>query len=108
VCELLINKPLKAAFKKQYCAWKITSRTDPGPGKKCKIDRDLIFTWTENATNDLNVKFKHDDAVQKAYLKFGQDPRNENIDKLIAHLSSLNENSIYKSLQENQTAFDAS
>jgi hypothetical protein len=99
VCDLLINKPLKAAFKKQYCAWKI--RNDPSPGKKYKLDRDLIITWAENATNDLNLKFQQDEAVQKAFLKYGQDPRNDNIDLLTAHLASLNENSIYKSLQEN-------
>ncbi len=105
VCDLLINKPLKAAFKKQYCAWKI--KNDPGPGKKYKIDRDLIITWMENATNDLNQKLQQDEAVQKAFMKYGQDPRNNNIDVLTEHLASLNENSIYKSLQENQTAFDA-
>ena len=105
VCDLLINKPLKAAFKNQYCAWKI--RTDPGPGMKYKIDRDLIITWIENATHDLNLKFKEDGSVKKAFLKFGQDPRHENTDFLLNHLSILNENCIYKSLQENQQTFDA-
>ncbi len=46
-------------------------------------------------------------SQEKAFMKYGQDPRYDNIDLLTAHLASLNENSIYKSLQENQKAFDA-
>ena len=53
-----------------------------GAWKKYKIDRDLIITWMENATNDLNQKLQQDEAVQKAFMKYGQDPRNDNIDVL--------------------------
>jgi hypothetical protein len=104
VCDILVNKPLKASFKKQYCCWKI--RTDPGPGKKYKIQRDLVITWLENATTDINNQMKEQKSIEKAFLTFGQDHREENTDMLIKHLSALNENSIYSSLQVNQTALE--
>jgi hypothetical protein len=45
LCDLIANKPIKQAFKKQYVSWKI--RSDPGPGGKYKVDRKDVISWLE-------------------------------------------------------------
>jgi DDE superfamily endonuclease len=36
ICDSIVNRPIKQAFKKQYVSWKI--RSDPGPGEKYKVE----------------------------------------------------------------------
>ncbi|KAF0706933.1 hypothetical protein AaE_013873 [Aphanomyces astaci] len=48
VCDLIINKTLKAAFKHCYCEFKIKS--DPGPGGKYSVTRESVLEWIETAT----------------------------------------------------------
>ena len=102
ICDILVNKPLKALFKKQYCSWKI--KNDPDAGVKYKFARDLVITWLENATVDVRDKMKDSRKIERAFQKFSQDYRFDNVDELMIHLAGLNENSVYASLQENQEA----
>ena len=104
VCDILVNKPLKAVFKKQYCSWKI--RTDPGPGLKYEINRDLAITWLENATVDINTNPLELKTIARAFRQYGQDLRVEQDNELKNYLKNLNENSIYASLQDQQAALD--
>ena len=104
VCDLVINKPLKAAFKRRYCAFKM--RSDPGPGGKYKVERDDVLVWIEEATKELSRKLLVDRSIAGAFKKYGQDPRCEDIAELMDGLQCLQENRIYASLLENQAALD--
>ncbi|KAG9400811.1 hypothetical protein AC1031_010249 [Aphanomyces cochlioides] len=100
VCDQIANKPLKQAFKRMYCAHKL--RIDPGSGGKYTVHRDYVLTWIEDATKEFNET--KGDVVGMAFEKFGQDHRALNTEKLNRHLISLQENSIYGALLDNQTA----
>jgi hypothetical protein len=51
VCDLIVNKPLKQAFKKCDISWKI--RSDPGPGEKYKPDRKVVIDWLEEVVEEV-------------------------------------------------------
>ncbi|OQR85418.1 hypothetical protein ACHHYP_11851 [Achlya hypogyna] len=99
VCDLIINKALKAAFKRRYCEFKI--KNDPGPGGKYIVARENVLEWIETATREIDSAQTSTSGIAAAFKKYGQDPRAKNADE-------LQENRIYASLLENQTAVDLS
>ncbi len=105
VCDMVVNKPLKQRFKQQYCAYK--TNTDPGPGGKYKLHRDTILTWLERSFENFNRANEDNKTIQKAFKRYGQDPRVEDFEKneeFVKHLAKLCENSIYNSLITQQEA----
>jgi DDE superfamily endonuclease len=104
VCDLIVNKPIKAAFKRSYCAFKM--RNDPGPGGKYVVDRDDVLVWIEEAMKEVNKSQAARNGIGHAFRKYGQDPRCEDTTELLECLTSLQENRIYASLLENQAALD--
>ena len=104
VCDLLVNKSLKQYFKKQYSSFKI--RSDPGPGGKYAVHRDDILVWMEDGVNAFNESQMTKNGIANAFSKYGQDPRSQDNNNLMHHLSGLKENSIYMSLLDNQQAVD--
>jgi hypothetical protein len=104
VCDLVLNKPLKAAFKRRYCSWKM--RSDPGPGGKYKVNRDDVLVWIEDAAKEVSRNLLVDRSIAAAFRKYGQDPRSDDTTELLEGLRSLQANRIYASLLENQAALD--
>ncbi len=95
ICDLIVNKPLKQAFKKRYTSWEI--RSDPGPGKKYKVNRKDVLCWLEEAHEELE-EMNDNYAVSKSFVANGQDPRYHDQSVLLAHLATFEENGVYKSL----------
>ena len=104
ICDLVLNKPPKQSFKEKYVSWKI--RSDPGPGGKYKVDRKDIIGWLEHSTEDLSDKLMPTKVIEKAFKKYGQDFRTTDASELDAWLVKNEENGIYKSLLDNQSAFE--
>ncbi|OQR89675.1 hypothetical protein ACHHYP_06125 [Achlya hypogyna] len=104
VCDLFLNKPLKAAFKRSCCAYKM--RCDLGPGGKYKGDRDDIVIWIEEATKEAHKKQLPTRGITEAFRRYGQDPREESNYELVDHLKGLEESRVYASLLEKQCAAD--
>jgi hypothetical protein len=89
ICDLILNKPLKQAFKKRYTSWKI--RSDPGPGKKYKVDRKDVFCWLEEAHEELEEKMRANCTVSKSFTAYGQNPRCHDQSALHARLARFEE-----------------
>ena len=73
ICDLIVNKPLKQAFKKIYVSWMI--RSDHGPGQKYKVERNDVIQWLEEAIEEVHRNLTLDSRISKAFLSYRQDHR---------------------------------
>ncbi len=83
-------------------------KVDPGVGGKYRVARDDLITWLENATEHFDNKAETTRAIERAFGKYGQDPRSSDQSHLMEYLAGHEENGIYGSLLENQTAVELS
>ncbi|EEY60100.1 uncharacterized protein PITG_12410 [Phytophthora infestans T30-4] len=88
ICDLYVNRPLKAAIKKIFMRWKV-SQTIP-PGGKYKVDRVQVIQWVEEAVSMVNEKQNSDRKIDNQAFQ--------------EHIGHLQENELYNSLLLNQTA----
>ena len=93
VCDILVSKSLKNHFKRQFCAWKI--KNDPRPWKQ-----ELFGLRMQLLMSILHYRQK------KYWNGYGQEFIDGNADMIMKHLTGLNDNYIYSSLQENQGAIE--
>ncbi|EEY56823.1 cleavage induced hypothetical protein [Phytophthora infestans T30-4] len=102
ICDLYVNRPLKAAIKKNFMRWKV-SQTIP-PGGKYKVDRVQVIQWVEEAVSMVNEKQNSDRKIEYMFKRLGQDPRQPSNQAFQEHIGLLQENEVYNSLLLNQTA----
>ncbi|KAF4127771.1 hypothetical protein GN958_ATG23002 [Phytophthora infestans] len=102
ICDLYVNRPLKAAIKKIFMRWKV-SQTIP-PGGKYKVDRVQVIQWVEEAVSMVNEKQNSDRKIEYMFKRLGQDPRQPSNQAFQEHIGHLQENELYNSLLLNQTA----
>jgi len=65
ICDLVLNKPLKLAFKKRYGMFKM--RADPGPGGNYKVDRDDVLVWLEEAAEEVSKQQRAAKGIASAF-----------------------------------------
>lgn len=104
ICDLIANKPIKQEFKKFYNSWKI--RNDPGPSGKYKVEREDVISWLEHSIDQFDKKMSPNQGIAKAFLSYGQDHRSAESTLFQEHLAKHEENGVYRSLIENQSALD--
>eukprot|EP00956_Cyclotella_meneghiniana_P024783 scaffold50391_cov37-Cyclotella_meneghiniana.AAC.1 len=118
VCDLIANKDLKQAIRKGYYKW----RTNFIANKKAEIEReggspnnarikfkmpiDEMTVIVEDGVKEFNIQQHSVDSVRKMFRKVDQDPWNDCKAEFEAHLNSLTENSMYKTLDNNNRAAD--
>ncbi|OQS02211.1 hypothetical protein THRCLA_21479 [Thraustotheca clavata] len=65
ICDLIINKLLKASCKKNCCSYKI--RSDHGTGGKVQVHRSDILVWVKESICDLQEKLKSTNAIARCF-----------------------------------------
>ena len=73
---------------------------------KLKIPRDNMIDIIEKSVQKLNHKQRVEPSIRNAFQKVGQDPFVDCSTKFRTHLDSLKQDSMYKTLIDNQTAED--
>lgn len=71
---------------------------------KFKMPIDEMTVIVEDGVKDFNIKQHTTESVRKMFRKVNQDPWLDCKKELDAHLDSLQENSMYKTLYDSNTA----
>ena len=73
-----------------------------------KVPLPDMIKIVEDSVKEFNVKQRSSETIRKTFRKVYQDPWHESVDEFNAHLDSLEKDSMYKTLLDNQTALDIS
>eukprot|EP00474_Spongospora_subterranea_P006789 CRZ07247.1 hypothetical protein [Spongospora subterranea] len=108
VCDIAINKPLKAHVHKAYFDFRLQAIQNLTAKQLTDsvftVPRENLFEMIENAFELINQQNYRRQWIADAFEKCGQNPWVEGDSKFEAHLASLNENCVYQHMKEgNQT-----
>jgi hypothetical protein len=104
VCDICINKPLKAKIKTEYykfrmeCIGELTA--NELVGTTFSVPREDLVGMIEAAFSDINEKSHKSRWIAEGFAKCGQDPWKEDQRSFEQHLESLEENFVYKHMAE--------
>jgi hypothetical protein len=116
VCDLVANKDLKQLIKTQYYLWRtdfikgererlIAEGKDPLNTRiKIKVPLEDTVKMVEAAFKEFNVKQREKETIKNTFRKVNMDPWRDSEKDFLAHLDSLAEDSMYKTLYESNTA----
>ena len=104
VCDIALNKSLKAAIKKlindfrqKAIADKIARELD---WCALTVSREDLVGMIETSFDEINLGNKPRRWIAAAFATCGQDPWSANLDSFEKHLASLNENARYLNMLE--------
>ena len=85
VCDIAINKPLKALIKKEYFKFRYDSISDKTAeelvGRVLTVPRESLVQMVESAFDEINRQNQRRRWIARAFDQCGYDPWSEN-DKL--------------------------
>ena len=109
--DLILNRPCKNYLRKKFCQFQmneIEKKRGSGVSGKIviKITREMLMCWTEDFINMVNSNMEMDilSTIVPCLTKIGQNCFNHDEKLFDEWLSSLNTNSLYKSMVAAHTA----
>jgi hypothetical protein len=100
VCDIAVNKPLKALIKQQYYRFRMECIGDLSAkdlvGSVFAVPREDLVGMIESSFDEINNKNRQRRWIAAAFAQCGQDPWIEDQSKFHEHLTTLGENSIYQ------------
>jgi hypothetical protein len=104
VCDISINKPLKALIKKEYFKFRYDSIKDicaaELAGCVLTVPRENLVEMIEKAFDEINEQNKRRRWIARTFEQCGQDPWSSDLKLFEDHLSSLEQNSVYLHMNE--------
>ena len=109
VCDLIINKVFKQFARNGYYSWRTRfikeKRLEGVSGKlKVKIPRDVLINIIEESIKKMNRLQQEKPTIRSMFQKAGQDPVVNCEEQFKMHLDSLQKDSMYKTIINNQQA----
>ena len=109
VCDLIINKVFKQFARNGYYSWRTRfikeKRLEGVSGKlKVKIPRDVLINIIEESIKKMNRLQQQKPTIRSMFQKAEQDPVVNCEEQFKMHLDSLQKNSMYKTIINNQQA----
>jgi DDE superfamily endonuclease len=100
--DVVINKPLKDAIKRQYETHRNEIANTFVPGAEIKISREMLAQFIINAYEHINDENMSHCYIRQAFDLCGLNPYVKDESKFIAHLDSLSLTSAYNALIDKQ------
>src|SRR4051812_19937609 len=99
VCDIAVNKPLKAHVKKAFSQFRYEALRDKAAqdliGSILTVPRECLFEMIETAFDSINSENKRRRWIAKAFDKCAQDPWADDQTAFENHLASLDDCSVY-------------
>jgi hypothetical protein len=99
VCDIAVNKPLKALIKKEYAKFRLESIRGKSAqdlvGRVLVVPRENLVEMIETAVDEINHQNQRRHWIARALDQCGQDPWSVGQNEFEKHLDSLTENAVY-------------
>ena len=110
VCDIAVNKPLKAAIKKAYFEARAVAvaglKTADLVGMVYSVPREDLVGMIEDAYDTINEGNTRRRWIASAFDQCGQNPWAADQSGFEKHLASLNENTVYQNMTEANKRLD--
>ena len=108
VCDLIINKSFKQFIQNLYYQWRreyIRAKKAAGVSGKLniKLPRDQMIGFIEQSVKKINRNQMMKPTIRTTFQRVGQDPNVDCTDLFKAHLDSIAEGSMYRTILNAQT-----
>jgi hypothetical protein len=104
VCDLVVNKDLKAMIKNWYMKWKVRQlkTLDPAGVVQLSLPRDEFIVALEDIFNKYNAEMRSTSKspIRACFEKVGMDVFNDDLRAFNEWMEKLQEQSYYKTLTE--------
>ena len=111
LCDLIVNKLFKQYLRDFYYKWRTAyirrMRATGVTGKlNIKLPRDEMIRFIEASIRKLNRQQLAKPTIRKTFQKIGQDPWVDCAEAFKAHLDSISEGSMYRTILNSQQPVD--
>jgi hypothetical protein len=104
VCDIYVNKSLKALIKKHYFEFRYESLKGKTAvdlvGCALTIPRENLVDMIEKTFDEINNQNTRQRWISRTFEQCGQDPWSANLKQFEEHLCSLSENTVYSQMDK--------